>query len=93
MHLAVICKKGKQNKSQRNQFCDTKLYCHNQKTFYNKLRYWKSVGISKRLKEKDVKKVCGDIFGNKVTYNENTTWLEDKRKEMENKSKAVLVDT
>ena len=93
MRLAAISKSMRTKKSQRNRYQNNKLYRHNQKAFYTKLRDGKSTKISKPPDEKDVRKFWGGLFGNKATHNENATWLEDERKDMENKPKAVWADT
>ena len=93
MRLAAICKSARTKKSQRNRFQNNKMYRHNQKAFYTKLRFGNTAGIANPPPEEEIKKFWGDLFGNKASHNEKASWLEDERKEMKDKPKAIWEDT
>ena len=69
MHLDTLSKRLRTNKSNRNCLRNNKLHHFNVKSFYGKLRYGESGGISNPPPDDAVNNCWGRLFGDNSEHN------------------------
>ena len=93
MKLDALCKRRKTQIANKTRFQNNKLFKHNQKAFYAKLRNGdEGEKITEPPTKEDIQKYWGGLFGDKLMHNKKAEWLNDEMKDMEKIEEAVWVD-
>ena len=82
MKLAALCKKKRTRVANRSQLKMNRLYKHNQKSFFSKLRNGDVIAVDNQPSVEDIQSYWGGLFGNQTTHNKEAKWLADEREEV-----------